>query len=131
MSTPALECLTCVICNSNSFHSFIQTKLHNDCSHIEDHLMCTGDTVPEQNLVLFSKERSWYNNKVRMVHHLLYIDILKGHRLKFHFIRYCISFSELRNVSADPVEIMHYAAYHLGLHCLPKYPLRDFLSPEG
>ena len=34
-------CQVCVICNSNSFHSFnyIQT-LHNDCSHIENvHLL--------------------------------------------------------------------------------------------
>ena len=33
-------CLVCVICNSNSFHSFM-FKLHNDCSYIEDvHLFC-------------------------------------------------------------------------------------------
>ena len=25
--------------------------------------------------------------------------------------------------SADPDEMHHYAAFHLGLHCLPKYPL--------
>ena len=24
--------------------------------------------------------------------------------------------------SADPGEMQHYAAFHLGLHCLPKYP---------
>ena len=28
--------------------------------------------------------------------------------------------------SADPDEIMHYAAFHLGLHCLPKYMFRGF-----
>ena len=25
--------------------------------------------------------------------------------------------------SADPDEMPHHAAFHLGLHCLPKYPL--------
>ena len=28
--------------------------------------------------------------------------------------------------SEDPDEMPHYAAFHLGLHCLPKYPLRGF-----
>ena len=26
--------------------------------------------------------------------------------------------------SADPNEMQHYAAFHLGLHWLPKYPLK-------
>ena len=26
--------------------------------------------------------------------------------------------------SADPDEMQHYAAFHLGLRCLPKYPFR-------
>ena len=28
--------------------------------------------------------------------------------------------------SADPDEMPHYAAFHLGLHCLPKYLFRGF-----
>ena len=28
--------------------------------------------------------------------------------------------------SADPDEMPHYAAFHLGLHCLPKYTFRGF-----
>ena len=28
--------------------------------------------------------------------------------------------------SEDPDEMPHYAAIHLGLHCLPKYPFRGF-----
>ena len=28
--------------------------------------------------------------------------------------------------SAEPDEMQHYAAFHLGLHCLPKYPFRGF-----
>ena len=33
--------------------------------------------------------------------------------------------------SAGPVEMWHYAAFHLGLHCLPKYPLRGFHYTKG
>ena len=28
--------------------------------------------------------------------------------------------------SADPDEMPHYAAFHLGLHCLPKYQFKEF-----
>ena len=28
--------------------------------------------------------------------------------------------------SADPDEMQHQAAFHLGLHCLPKYVFRGF-----
>ena len=44
---------------------------------------------------------------------------------------YRISFSEdlidfvLAN-SADPDEMQHHAAFHMGIHCLPKYPFKDF-----
>ena len=30
--------------------------------------------------------------------------------------------------SADPDEMPHYVAFHLGLYCLPKYPVRCFWS---
>ena len=39
----------------------------------------------------------------------------------------CISlkiFFVLAN-SVDPGEMLHYAAFHLGLHCLPKYSFRS------
>ena len=44
--------------------------------------------------------------------------------------KYCISFSkpslsDLAN-SADPDEMPHYAAFHLGLHRLSKYPFKGF-----
>ena len=28
--------------------------------------------------------------------------------------------------SADPDEMQHDAAFHLGIHCLPKYPFKGF-----
>ena len=33
--------------------------------------------------------------------------------------------------SADPDEMQHYAAFYLGLHCLPKYPFRGFQKTKG
>ena len=36
------------------------------------------------------------------------------------FLSLKIYFSKI----ADPDEILHYAALHLGLHCFPKYPFR-------
>ena len=33
--------------------------------------------------------------------------------------------------SADPDEMLHYAAFYLGLHCLPKYQFRGFRFTKG
>ena len=33
--------------------------------------------------------------------------------------------------SVDPDEMLHYAAFHLGLHCLQKYPLLGFPYTKG
>ena len=59
--------------------------------------------------------------------------ILRGHRLRFPktivFLSLNINFV-IAN-SADLDEMPHYAAFHLGLHCLPKYLFRDFWSSKG
>ena len=33
--------------------------------------------------------------------------------------------------SADPDEMQHHAAFHQGLHCLTKYPIRGFQYTKG
>ena len=33
--------------------------------------------------------------------------------------------------SADPDEMQHNAAFHQGLHCLPKYPFKVFPYTKG
>ena len=46
----------------------------------------------------------------------------------------CISFSEDQFVlanSEEPDEMLHYAAFHMGLHCFSKYPFIGFWSSEG
>ena len=59
---------------------------------------------------------------------IIHIDGVTGYNLP----KYCISFFEdgffvLVN-SADTDEIPHQVAFHLGFHCLPKYPFRGFWS---
>ena len=46
----------------------------------------------------------------------------------------CISFPKTVLVlanCADPDEMQHYAAFHLGLHCLSKYPFKGFQSSKS
>ena len=47
--------------------------------------------------------------------------------------KYCISLKIEFVVanSADPDEMPHYVAFHLGLHCLSKYLFRHFWSTKG
>ena len=33
--------------------------------------------------------------------------------------------------SVDPDEMQHFAAFHLGLHCLQKYPFKGFPNTKG
>ena len=47
--------------------------------------------------------------------------------------KYCISLKIdfVLAKSADPDEMSHYAEFHLGLHCLLKYPILGFLVFKG
>ena len=49
------------------------------------------------------------------------------------FKTYCILLSEdlFYLYSVDPDEMQHYAAFHLGLHCLQKYSFRGFPNTKG
>ena len=49
---------------------------------------------------------------------------VKGARIVF-FYCYLKVVVNLAN-SADPDEMQHYAAFHLGHHCLPKYRFKGF-----
>ena len=65
--------------------------------------------------------KATYNDKVGMGHIKFPKNIVLL-SLKSHFV--------LAN-SADPDEIPHSVAFHLGLHCFPKYPLRGFCHTKG
>ena len=61
-------------------------------------------------------------------------SIVSNEGSQFKQVKYYISFSEDRFVlanSADPDEMPHHAAFHLGLHCLPKYPFRCLWFSKG
>ena len=47
--------------------------------------------------------------------------------IAFFCLKICFTFTN----SVDPDEKQHYAAFHLGLHCLSKYPLRGFPEYKG
>ena len=59
------------------------------------------------------------------------IVYFKGHRKNyliydvFLFLKVVLILAN----SADPDEMQHYAAFHLGLHCLPTYSFRGFQCP--
>ena len=53
-----------------------------------------------------------------------------------NFLKYDVFFLFLRVVliyanSAEPDEMQLYAAFHLGLQCLPKFPFRGFQYTKG
>ena len=59
--------------------------------------------------------------------------ILRGHRLKFpiHDVFKFLKIALTSAKSVDPDEMQHYAAFHLGLHCLQKYWFRGFQNTKG
>ena len=56
------------------------------------------------------------------------VYILRGHRSESPnydaFLPLKIDLTSAKSV--DPDEMPHFAEFHLGLHCLPKYPFRGF-----
>ena len=59
---------------------------------------------------------------------IVYI-ILRGHRKEIVFVSPETDF--VLADSADPDEMSHYVAFHLGLQRLPKYPFLGFRSSKG
>ena len=60
-----------------------------------------------------------------MVH---YINLgVTGYNFQKKIVFYSLTINFVLANSADPDEMPHYAAFHLGLHCLPKYP---FTGPQ-
>ena len=66
----------------------------------------------------------WFDN-INLVWSIVYIlgvsgcDFLKN-------VFFCLKFFFTLKNSVDPDEMPHYAAFHLGLYCLLKYPLWGF-----
>ena len=60
----------------------------------------------------------------------LSILFFRGHRSEFQHISVPEDFFILAN-SANPDEMPHYAAFHQGLHCLPKYLFTGIHNEKG
>ena len=67
------------------------------------------------------------------MHFLMHIDIismvmsivyLKGSQIEFVFLSLKVVLILVSSAGSD--EMQHHAAFHLGLHYLPKYPFRGF-----
>ena len=56
---------------------------------------------------------------------------MKFSMIFFYDVFLSLKFVVISAKSADPDEMQHYAAFHLSLHCLPKYPLRNFQYTKG
>ena len=58
----------------------------------------------------------------------MYFKVSQVEFSNLHMYYVLLSLKDVLNLanSADPDEMQHYAAFHLGLHCLPKDPFRDF-----
>ena len=59
--------------------------------------------------------------------------ISRGDRLKFskNIVFFCLNIYFTFTNSVEPDELQHYAAFHLGLHCLQKYSFRGFPYTKG
>ena len=67
-------------------------------------------------------------NKLGIVH-CSYLGVL-GYNYK-NVIFFCLKIFFTFTNSVDPDEMQHYAAFHLGLHCLQKYSFRGFPDTKG
>ena len=83
------------------------------------------------NVTLYAQiDYSFWFNTIKLEWSIVYIEGSQFIISK----RYCICSLKIDFVlanSADPDEMPHHAAFHLGLRCLPKYPFRGFRSTKG
>ena len=52
-------------------------------------------------------------------------------RLCYKYLFFCLKNFFTFSNSVDPDEMQHYAAFHLGLHCLQKYSFRGFPNTKA
>ena len=65
-------------------------------------------------------DSSFWFDKIILGRSVVYIEVQQVTTFKKNYICFsCVCFFVMAN-SLDPDEIAHYAAFHLGLHCLRK-----------
>ena len=65
-----------------------------------------------------------------MIVHCIYRGVTDYNLKKKMIIILSLKINFVLANSVDPDEMLHYPAFHLGLHCLPKYPFRSFESTK-
>ena len=72
----------------------------------------------------------WFDTINFGIMHGTYLG-MSGYNFQTNIVFFCLKiFFTFRN-SVDPDEMKQYAAFHLGLHCLPKFPFRGFQYTKG
>ena len=63
----------------------------------------------------------------------MYIHVSRGLKvINFkNIVFFCLKIFFTFTNSVDPDEMQHYAAFHLGLHCLQKYSFMGFWNTKG
>ena len=63
----------------------------------------------------------------------LFIIYYKGSLVEFfnNYVLHSLKLVLIIANSAGPNEMLYFAPFHLGLHCLPKYPFRHFQYTKG
>ena len=57
--------------------------------------------------------------------HCTYLGV-SGYNFQKNIVFFCLKIFFTFSKSVDPDEMQHFAAFHLGLHCLQKYSFRGF-----
>ena len=58
-------------------------------------------------------------------------SMVAGYNFQKYIVLYCLKIFFTFANSVEPVEMQHYAAFQLGLHCLQKYLFRGFFKTKG
>ena len=73
----------------------------------------------------------WFDSINFGIVHCTYLGV-SGYNLKEkNIVLFCLKIFFTFTNSVDPDEMQHYAAFHLGLHCLQKYSLWGFPNTKG
>ena len=67
----------------------------------------------------------WFDTINFGIVHCTYLGI-SGYNFQKNVVFFCLKIFFTFTNSVDPDEMQHHAAFHLGLHCLPKFPFRGF-----
>ena len=63
--------------------------------------------------------------------HYIFLGVTDGNFPNYEHVLQILKIVCILANSADPDEMLHVAAFHWEIHCLPKYPFRGFQYTKG